>query len=109
MGFIVTPTGDLYTKSSQSEEYELEYSIMTPELYRGFQHNGVDFEDDYSKWTQQMMIKKMCTVMGVERHEHTNQSNSQQLQDPDESYVLTVDNVTKILAIQMRFRYFIHV
>ena len=44
-----------------------------------------------------MMIIKISTVMGVE-FPH----------DPDESYVLTVDNVIKILAIQMRFRYIAH-
>ena len=40
------------------------------------------------------MIEKISTVMGVEFP-----------YDPDESYVLTVDNIIKILAIQMRFRY----
>ena len=39
------------------------------------------------------MIEKIATVMGVEFP-----------YDPDESYVLTVDNLIKILAIQMRFR-----
>ena len=39
------------------------------------------------------MIEKIATVMGIEFP-----------YDPDESYVLTVDNLIKILAIQMRFR-----
>ena len=39
------------------------------------------------------MMQKMSLVMGLEY-----------LSDPDPSYVLTVDNVIKILAIQMRFR-----
>ena len=40
------------------------------------------------------MIEKIGTVMGLKS-----------VKDPDPSYVLTVDNVIKILAIQMRFRY----
>ena len=39
------------------------------------------------------MIEKIATVMGIEFP-----------YDPDETYVLTVDNLIKILAIQMRFR-----
>ena len=42
------------------------------------------------------MIEKLMKGLGIENH---------QLQDPDESYVLTVDNVMKMLAIHMRFRY----
>ena len=38
------------------------------------------------------MIRKLCTVMGFD------------MSDPDDTYVLTIDNVKKILAIQMRFR-----
>ena len=41
------------------------------------------------------MIQKIGTVMGLE-----------EFIDPDPSYVLTVDNVIKMLAIQMRFRCF---
>ncbi len=41
------------------------------------------------------MITKLSTVMGLD---------TSNLHDPDETYVLTVDNVIKILAIQMRFR-----
>ena len=39
------------------------------------------------------MIEKLCNVMGVEWP-----------CDPDESYVLTIDNMKKMLAIHMRFR-----
>ena len=40
------------------------------------------------------MIQKIGMVMGLHW-----------VVDPDDSYVLTVDNVVKILAIHMRFRY----
>lgn len=39
-------------------------------------------------------IGSLCSVMGV-----------QWLHDPDRAYELTTDNVKKILAIHMRFRY----
>ena len=39
------------------------------------------------------MIKKIAMVMGTEF-----------VYDPDDTYVLTSDNLIKILAIQMRFR-----
>ena len=41
------------------------------------------------------MISKLGNVLGIEE---------QHLKNPDESYVLTVDNVMKMLAIHMRFR-----
>ena len=40
-------------------------------------------------------LSKLCSVMGVEVPH-----------DPDPTYELTTDNVKKILAIYMRFRYF---
>ena len=90
VGFTVTEQGDLINPANQQV---LERSIMTPQLYTGLQHNRVNFQDDYRVWNKATMIEKISTVMGVE-FPH----------DPDESYVLTVDNVIKILAIQMRFR-----
>ena len=43
------------------------------------------------------MIEKLGNVLGIDKSK---------LQNPDDSYVLTVDNVMKMLAIHMRFRYF---
>ena len=51
-------------------------------------------DDDHRNWVKGLMIQKISTVMGIEWP-----------YDPDETYVLTVDNLIKILAIQMRFRY----
>ena len=39
-------------------------------------------------------IDKLCCVMGI-----------QSMSDPDDSYVLTIDNMKKMLAIHMKFRY----
>ena len=71
----------------------LEARIMHPRLYAGLKHQGVNFSDDYRNWEKAAMLQKLSMVMGINF-----------LHDPDETYVLTVDNLIKILAIQMRFR-----
>ena len=71
----------------------LEARIMDKHLYTGLKNQGVNFKDDYRNWKKDKMIEKMSLVMGVDNPH-----------DPDKSYVLTADNVIKILAIQMRFR-----
>ena len=92
VGFTVSSRGDLIDPTNKQV---LERAIMTPRLYTGLKHNKVNFQDDYRSWKKHIMIKKICTVMGID---------NQREHDPDESYVLTVDNLIKILAIQMRFR-----
>ena len=67
---------------------------MTKELYTGLQTKGVNFSEDCRHWTKDIMIQKISSVMGIECPH-----------DPDPTYVLTVDNLIKILAIQMRFRF----
>ncbi len=71
----------------------LEESIMRPELYTGLKQNRVNFDEDYRMWKKEIMIAKIATVMGFDF-----------LHDPDETYVLTTDNLITMLAIQMRFR-----
>ena len=90
VGFMVTRNGDLVDPAHGGV---LEGAIMTQQLYTGLIANKVNFEKDYRKWQKGTMIEKIATVMGIEYP-----------YDPDESYVLTVDNLIKILAIQMRFR-----
>ena len=70
----------------------LEPRILTPQQYTGLIRNRVNFDEDYHQWQEDTMREKIATVMGIETH------------NPDKSYVLTVDNLIKILAIQMRFR-----
>ena len=69
---------------------------MDKQLYTGLNAQRVNFNDDYHNWIKQMMIQKILTVMGIDGG-----------YDPDPTYVLTVDNLIKILAIQMRFRHVI--
>ena len=72
----------------------IEGTSMKPQLYTGLKQNGVNLSENYQLWDKQTMIEKLGMVMGLEW-----------MFDPDPSYVLTVDNVIKMLAIQMRFRY----
>ena len=90
VGFMVTRNGDLIDPAHRGT---LEQGIMTPQLYTGLKQNRVNFDDDHRQWQKSTMIEKIATVMGIEFP-----------YDPDETYVLTVDNLIKILAIQMRFR-----
>ena len=88
---MVTRYGDLIDPAFPGV---LERAIMTQQLYTGLKANKVNFEEDYRKWQKGTMIEKIATVMGIEYP-----------YDADESYVLTIDNLVKILAIQMRFRF----
>ena len=90
VGFVVTRNGDLVDPDHQEI---LEQGIMTQELYTGLKDNKVKLSEDFRQWSKCTMIEKIATVMGVDYP-----------YDPDETYVLTVDNLIKILAIQMRFR-----
>ena len=91
VGFQVTSNGDLMDPTNGTL---LERAIMTSQLYSGLKLNKVDFEENYHKWSKAQMLEKIAAVMGIHYAGV----------DPDESYVLTADNMIKILAIQMRFR-----
>ena len=94
VGFMVTSNGDLCDPAHRGAI--LERGIMTKQLYSGLKAQRVNFDEDYRQWSKDVMIEKISTVMGIEWPH-----------DPDPTYVLTVDNLIKILAIQMRFR-FVH-
>ena len=89
VGFIINKDGDLL----DNHEKLLEHRIMSKQLYEGLKRQTVNLSDDHTLWSKQTMINKIATVMGLS-----------DVKDPDETYVLTVDNVIKILAIQTRFR-----
>ena len=90
VGFNVTRTGDLMDPVKNEA---IERGAMTPQLYTGLQHNQVNLSENYQAWEKDTMISKVGMVMGLEWS-----------YDPDPTYVLTVDNVIKIMAIHMRFR-----
>ena len=91
VGFMVTRNGDLYDPAPKGAI--LEAGIMTPKLYTDLKALRVNFDEDYRTWNKSNMIQKISMVMGIDWPH-----------DPDPTYVLTADNFTKILAIQMRFR-----
>jgi hypothetical protein len=97
VGFTVTPSGDLIDPTHRGI---LEAAIVSRQLYDGLIRNKVYFNEDYRRWTKGAMIEKIGTVIGLDLRS---------IKDPDQSYVLTVDNLIKILAIQMRFRLDQHV
>ena len=90
VGFIINSNGDLVDPSKAV----LEAGIMGPLLYTGLQQQRVNFSDDYRNWEKPAMLQKLSMVRGIDDTSL----------DPDKTYVLTVDNLIKILAIQMRFR-----
>lgn len=51
----------------------------------------------YSNQSENELIERLLKFMNIE---------TDVIKSPDESYVLTPDNLTKIMAIQTRFRYF---
>ena len=91
VGFNATRNGDL---RDPVKNVVIEAAALTPQLYTGLQHNQVNLSENYQAWGKDTMIQKIGMVMGLEWS-----------LDPDPTYVLTVDNVIKIMAIHMRFRY----
>ena len=92
VGFMVNSNGDLCDPTQRGSV--LERGIMPQQLYTGLKTQNVNFDEDYRHWPKNVMIEKISTVMGIDWPH-----------DPDPTYVLTVDNLIKILAIQMRFRF----
>ena len=92
VGFNANRNGDLIDPANNTCIEGLERAVGR-QLYTGLTQNGVNLRENYRLWDKVEMMKKISSVMGLDF-----------LSDPDPSYVLTVDNVIKILAIQMRFR-----
>ncbi|VTJ74161.1 Hypothetical predicted protein [Marmota monax] len=67
--------------------------VMTEELYRGLLLQGVPFNVDFDNLPRHEKLLRLCRPLGIP-----------QAFDPDETYELTMDNMLKILAIEMRFR-----
>lgn len=54
----------------------------------------MQYHQFYNNLYREEKLQKLCSVMGVKK-----------VHDPDSTYELTMDNVKKILAIYMRFRW----
>ena len=91
LGFHVSNRGHLLY--SDNLPVLIENNIMHPQLLQMLAAKGVILQENYHKLTKIEKILKISGVMGMEW-----------LADPDPGYVLTLDNMRKILAILMRFR-----
>ena len=69
--------------------------VFPKELYRTLKLNKADLEQDCSTWDRNKIISILSNVMNNSAIPWT---------DIDPCYVLTIDNLKKILAIHMRFR-----
>uniref|UniRef100_A0A8C5INE1 RING-type E3 ubiquitin transferase n=1 Tax=Junco hyemalis TaxID=40217 RepID=A0A8C5INE1_JUNHY len=67
--------------------------IMTAQLYQGLLMQRVPFNVPFDQLPRNEKLERLCMVLGLPW-----------VFDPDETYELTMDNMLKILAIEMRFR-----
>ena len=91
LGFHISNQGHLV--DSDNPSHVIETNIMHPQLLQILTANGVNLQENFNQLNKIQKIMKIAGVMGIEW-----------LADPDPGYVLTLDNIRKILAILMRFR-----
>ena len=91
LGFHISKQGHLV--DSDNPSHVIETNIMHPQLLQILTANKVDLQENFNQLNKIQKIMKIAGVMGIEW-----------LADPDPGYVLTLDNIRKILAILMRFR-----
>ena len=89
VGFNVEKNGNLVGQEGEL----LEKDIMSRRLHGGLRAQGVDLQENFNSWDRMKRLGCLCKVLGQDS-----------VYDVDDSYELTLDNVKKILAIQMRFR-----
>lgn len=71
----------------------IEHNIISRTLLAQLKLQKVPMNIDFNNMTRDSQLEILCRVLGVNN-----------LEDPDNSYQLTLDNVLKILAIHMRFQ-----
>ena len=91
LGFHISNTGHLIDSDQPSNV--IENNIIQSKLLQVLTAQGVNFKENFSKLSKTEKINKVVGVMGINC-----------ISDPDPGYVLTLDNMRKILAILMRFR-----
>ena len=94
LGFQISKNGHLL--DSKNPTVIIKHNIMLPQLYNTLSVNRVKLQENYNKLSKVEKVAKIASVMGLDFGPN--------LTDPDPDYVLTLDNVIKILAILMRFR-----
>lgn len=93
VGFNVSHSGDLQDPARNTI---IERGVMNQQLLKGLRHNKVNLSENYRTWNKNTLIQKICAVMGLDFEKQ---------HDPDPTYVLTIDNIIKMMAIHMRFRF----
>ena len=93
LGFHISNTGHLIDPENPSNI--IKHNMIRPKLYKQLIENGVNLLENVNQLTRMQKITKLSKVMGIECSSDP---------DPDPGYVLTLDNMRKILAILMRFR-----
>ncbi|XP_034881723.1 E3 ubiquitin-protein ligase RNF213 isoform X2 [Mirounga leonina] len=94
IGFHIQPNGSGSLDAVDlSGGRVIKKDVMGMELYRGLLLQRVPFNVDFDKLPRHEKLVKLCLALGI-----------QWPMDPDETYELTMDNMLKILAIEMRFR-----
>ena len=94
LGFQISQNGHLLDSNNQS--VIIKENIMPPQLFNTLSVNKVKLQENYNKLSKLEKVAKIASVLGLDLGPN--------LTDPDPDYVLTLDNVIKILAILMRFR-----
>ena len=94
LGFQISKNGHLLDSNNQS--VIIKKHIMLPQLFNTLSVNRVKLQENYNKLSKLEKVAKIASVVGLDLGPN--------LTDPDPDYVLTLDNVIKILAILMRFR-----
>lgn len=94
VGFHVNDDGDLI---DPGREETIETKAMTTALIKDLRRNEVALDENYLIWSRNEKIEKLAAVMNL--------TVGEDLLNVDPTYVLTVDNLMKILAIHMRFRF----
>ena len=94
VGFNVNDDGDLIDPGRKET---IETKAMATDLIEGLRRNEVALDENYLMWDRKEKIEMLAAVMHLTVDEN--------LLNVDPTYVLTVDNLMKILAIHMRFRF----
>nr|XP_046232923.1 E3 ubiquitin-protein ligase rnf213-beta [Scatophagus argus]XP_046232924.1 E3 ubiquitin-protein ligase rnf213-beta [Scatophagus argus] len=72
--------------------------VMSEKLFQGLERQQISLTEDFDMLPRPDKIKRISCIVGAKKGMRDREF------DPDPTYELTADNVTKMLAIHMRFR-----
>ena len=118
LGLWVDEDGNLL---DYSKKQVIKPSFMKKDLRKALHGNKICFQENYESWNKyyisfhffcidfthagyrEEMILKLIRVLGISEIKKGNKLDLEKI-DSDRTYVLTVDNLMKMLAIHMKFR-----